>query len=677
MLLHNSVSSHQFNLAFCKQYSIDNKICNFINDVPLVVSCSSEDVDIELSCIYVTKSVMHLQIQPMLQGSVRNNYCMHSVDQNQRTISLILSYSNTVVKVNNLLITTNVYTVIKCIAIAFKLSPHISTVDVSWVRIDDTFCQMLCSLIIKSKRTRHLKELNVSSNQLTAFSLNSIAECLQHCCIQQLIMFHNNFEDGDFRDAFLVHCKSKNYILNFKLGIPLVIVHSSPTQSCAVTVLIRNVHFNQNFISDIFENLKGYHITHCKIIVSQSVIMVDDLSKSLSLLHNPLSICLEFFVYETGLKDKVAEQVAACLSKQCNINIIVHFILVSETQLIANKIVYPLIVEKLSSDPAIVMLELRDCDLKPLQLKTVFIQNTRYWRLIDLSHCKLEDDIFKSLVDCFSLHTVIATLDVSHNCLTTASTITICNLLSRCIIKNLIISNNEIQDYDILEMVCIHQWTTNNFLNFKSNTSLVITSECTEEKNVVISNAYIMDYNFDIVEKIISTIKTNYPVNIYFINSEYGRRIYFNKSDPPQYKLKASNAHELLSKFEKVLIFKSRYINLIDISKENISREVLCSVLYQSAFGVRSSITNVQVNELNVVLIQCASFCILDLFESVHRSNIDKILVFDNAKMVKLLNLMLQMYWTQIQRFSTDQMLVTFVGKPKQNRNNSKFYSSS
>ena len=74
--------------------------------------------------------------------------------------------------------------------------------------------------------------------------------------------------------------------------------------------------------------------------------MVDDLSKSLSLLHNPLSICLEFFVYETGLKDKVAEQVAACLLKQCNINIIVHFILVSETQLIANKIVYLLIVAK-------------------------------------------------------------------------------------------------------------------------------------------------------------------------------------------------------------------------------------------------------------------------------------------------------------------------------------------
>ena len=79
-------------------------------------------------------------------------------------------------------------------------------------------------------------------------------------------MFHNNFEGGDFRDAFLVYCKSKNYILNFKLGIPLVIVHSSPTQSCAVTVLTKNVHFNQNLISDIFENLKGYHITHCKLL---------------------------------------------------------------------------------------------------------------------------------------------------------------------------------------------------------------------------------------------------------------------------------------------------------------------------------------------------------------------------------------------------------------------------
>ena len=159
---------------------------------------------------------------------------------------------------------------------------------------------------------------------------------------------------------------------------------------------------------------------------------------------------------------------------------------------------------------------------------------------------------FKALLIAFRCILLIATLDVSHNCLTTASTITICSLSSRCIIKNLIISNNEIQDYDILEMVCIHQWTSNNFLNFKSNTTL----QCTEEKNVVISNAYIMDYNFDIVQKIISIIKTSYLVNIYFINSECGRRIDFKTSDPLQCKLKASNAHELLSKFEEVLIFK-------------------------------------------------------------------------------------------------------------------------
>ena len=48
-------------------------------------------------------------------------------------------------------------------------------------------------------------------------------------------------------------------------------------------------------------------------------------------------------MYETG---KVAQQVAACLSKKCNLYINVQFILVSETQLIANKIVYLLIVAK-------------------------------------------------------------------------------------------------------------------------------------------------------------------------------------------------------------------------------------------------------------------------------------------------------------------------------------------
>ena len=169
---------------------------------------------------------------------------------------------------------------------------------------------MLCNTLFKPDSIlKYITQLNLSDNKLTASCLHSVMESLQHCVIQLLIMFHNHVQNLEVIDIIIGYYSNCN-ISNFKLGIPLMVINSSSIFKTGYTgiLFLKNICKADHIHDLITTYSQGYAITDYIIFFTQSNIMVDDLSVSLSILSNVLPSNTKVIFCETDISEEIVER---------------------------------------------------------------------------------------------------------------------------------------------------------------------------------------------------------------------------------------------------------------------------------------------------------------------------------------------------------------------------------
>jgi len=366
----------------------------------------------------------------------------------------------------------------------------------------------------------NVKEINISSYQLTLSNVKSLVDSMQFCCIEELIIFNNDilnkFTDGVF-DAYCAGKRMRNFIS----GVPLTIY--GHTEVDDETIILTNVYF-VCFVSEVektFENLKfkgkynlllfNYHNFTGKSML---------LHKILS--HIDLNYIIDLKIFEVGLKDEIAMNLLQEI-KELDTN--TGYMLACSTMLLAYQAHERNIVKAIDSNLRIFTIELKKCIISQAVYDLIWSKLSKYsvyFKNITLSDCYLGNEIFKNI--CKKLFynapmlSYLKKLDISHNNVTSSSINTIITSLKFCIIEKLVISCNDIKD-ELINAVFLAAYCGEHYLlNFMMGVPLTIIntvkgegiSENLCDIRIFLQNAEINECTVSLISDV-----SNYKINQY------------------------------------------------------------------------------------------------------------------------------------------------------------------
>ena len=353
-------------------------------------------------------------------------------------------------------------------------------IDLSKCDIGDESCITL-SDFFKSYRVRncspvYVKVLNLSYNSLTSASIMCIVNLLQCCIVEKLILSNNHISNDDFNQIYFRN-RYDSYA-NISLNIPLVLINSENLEGKKnFTIYTVNMLINRNLIN-VINSLKINNELNGSLFLVNTNLQVDCFIKIISLLHT--HEMLKLTVIEYNLENDMAAfvmknlQILLCGRERSGCNNIQYFLL-SNNHLWTNSINETIITEILTST----LFLLKNQSIVN-DIFLVDILKYKQWQAIDLSNCKIGDNGFTRLLECFvSLNSAssLNALNISNNNLSLNSAEKIAKLIIYSKLKSLVISNNLLGESHIADAL-IKMSSASNSTALHSIAVKIINNDC-------------------------------------------------------------------------------------------------------------------------------------------------------------------------------------------------------
>ena len=470
-------------------------------------------------------------------------------------------------------------------------------------------CDVNIEEFTKFFKNMHFDELSVSECSLTIKDYMKILKC---CIIK-----HLTISGIEICRLILNEVNKGSEMLNFKEEVPLLLSTSKND-----SLFIVNCSF-----SDLA--IKSYDFVNSQLYFSNIKLNEDNVESFLSICKSNKS---QINIFEMNLTNKIINDVLSELETLQDKT----YILTSSTKLIAYKVKQQQILEAIANGcSTITMLKLIDCELYFLKndpLGKHLSKSSQNWELIDLSGCNIGDEGCLKLSDCFSdndnkIH--IKVLNLSTNCLTSSSVVTILEIFRHHVIESLIISGNDIPFDKFNELLYAHLLERKIFLNFTYEIpSLVYQSVYDRE----ICNVY---YAFETSGMEAQNYQNEILYNLHHLCIEQNKcnfELFFLlwlTSTPIEISLLKEgvmNGNMIME------LIKSRYYEKIRFSKVQFSHiditHKLCKILFSFSFNDNMSLNFIE--ELDLSSLEISLACIYTIIESFQYCIIKRLVLSNN-----------------------------------------------
>ena len=439
--------------------------------------------------------------------------------------------------------------------------------------------------IFKDYCIKHLDELDVSKCNLTSLSIPMLIEILKCCIIKDLIISNNSICKETFCDLIL---SEQSKLLNFKMNIPLKICTSDNN-----IIFFVNCEFNDLISSNIC-----YDFVNSQLYFSNIKLQEKNIQSFLNLCkRNEVQIN----VFEMNMSDEIATDVSVQLKKfQSN-----AYLLASNTRLIACNAKDFQVMEAILNNSNITTLQLNSCEvyfskMNPLG-KLLTNTNSQNWKVVDFSECKIKDEGFLSLYECFigkKKITHIEALDLSSNCLSQDSIIAILKIFEFCVIKTLMISRNDIPVYTFNKALRSHLFAKKHFSNFQKENLLPL-SVYESDSSLEICNVYA--FRTSNINLFVSpSFENDTLYNLYYVQLEQDHffkstfSVLITSSVIKVYVLVEGVMNERICDMMTELTNFTNQLSKVDFSSIPITYES-CNILCSSLFNDKSSLNVIEV----------------------------------------------------------------------------------
>ena len=246
----------------------------------------------------------------------------------------------------------------------------------------------------QSNQPLYLEMFSISNCCLTEESVKSIHEILRCCIIKNMVISENFIPSKVLQGAILSDICTKSKILNFKHGIPLVILNDYDDNSVA-NVSEQSYSITKYFINcDVDDSLRATNNVESMSILYEIFLsnfkLKEELSKVLLFLCEYAHININIF--QGHLTDEIANEIVDVLQK--HLKAYCSYVLTSDSKIVAFEATQLQIAEGLNSNSNISVLEFVNCELHVSSfdlLKNLLSDSSRKWTAINLSGCNIKD----------------------------------------------------------------------------------------------------------------------------------------------------------------------------------------------------------------------------------------------------------------------------------------------
>ena len=367
---------------------------------------------------------------------------------------------------------------------------QLNLIDISGCKIGDIQCQgFYKALNSNSCSIKHLKEFNLSSNNLTNNCIEIIVEFLQYCVVEKLDISYNNIKENVFHNSLKNLYNQSALLLNSTLNIPLVVIndvsnlqhdtinYESFQHDTYVDVYIMNCTDKVDIFDSLLTSINDYFVHHV-VFFNCISLLICNLDKISLLLENMVKLEIQI----SRLSGLVA---AEFLKRFKTLNFDyknVQYVLIAETGLLALNHKYEEIKVLLPCDNSKVTFQLKDCDVLDTAVPEI-LKNINFLKriqLLDISGCRIGDSGCETFCNNFVRYihqnnaAYLHELNLSNNCLTSKCVVYIVKLLQFCTVNKLIILHNNIDTEEFNAVYFNNGYHT--YSNFDSKVPLLVIS---------------------------------------------------------------------------------------------------------------------------------------------------------------------------------------------------------
>ena len=381
----------------------------------------------------------------------------------------------------------------------------------SWKIVDMRQCNVgeksltKLSRLFNNHHTKYLDTLVFSECGLTASSISVVLEIFKCCIVKTLIISDNSICNKALCTLIVDEITVESKLLNFKMNVPMM--------KCINEV--KYLYFVNTDFSDAIIN--DYDCVNSHLYFSNIGLNEVNIQSFLMLCRNNK---LQVNLFEMNLTDEILKDVVTEL-KQFEDN---AYVLASSKRLIAFNAKHRQIKEAVTNSSVIITLKLINCEIglsEVRHLGKLLSSGSENWNLIDLSGSNIKDEGCLTLYEHLRANKnqiYIEVLNLSSNCLGPDSVKITVKIFEHCIIKNLIISRNDIPPYMFNKVLKEHLLEDRLFLNFKYEIPLMV-YESTNQPPYEICNVFAFQSSSDI--RVQSQIyEGNILWNLYHVQSD-------------------------------------------------------------------------------------------------------------------------------------------------------------
>ena len=342
--------------------------------------------------------------------------------------------------------------------------------------ISDNASSMLCKVLFSEvSKISHIQTLDMSHNNLTVSAFVIMVKSLQYCIIEKLIISDNNILNDEIGDIILTEYCNGITICNFHQGIPVIVINNVQHHGIASenisTIFWKIDEFDEATINHLYKSLGNDNILKRYFFALNGV---SNACNRFSMLEKFLPNSAEIIFIRTDLTDEELIHMSAINQAQN-----FKYVLVSMQYLHSNLSANKLIASLLENNLLFKNLQITNCCIRLTDLNNVFLKyNSRKWNTIDFSGCNIGDMGCATLCKWFSHNEsnegYIKILNLSDNQLTSASIISITELLKVCLIEEIIVHKNSFLGDQFTNQLCTDFVADKKFLNFIRNVPLVV-----------------------------------------------------------------------------------------------------------------------------------------------------------------------------------------------------------
>ena len=338
--------------------------------------------------------------------------------------------------------------------------------DSNWKTFDLRQCnigdQNLSELnkLLSQYHVEYLDKLIISKCSLTSLCIPTLLEILKYCVIKHLKISDDLICILTLSNLIMTETATEA-IKNFRMRIPLMLSTTKTSKIFFVDCI-----FNDSVL------LKDYDFENSQLYFTNIKLNENNIESFLKLCRNNTQ---QINILDMNMADEIVNDVFSELKRfQDN-----EYLLASTRRLIAYNVKQQQIMEAVANNSDITTLQLINCEInlsKFFPLSKLLSSSSHNWKLIDFSQCNIKDEGCLDLYERFTANKnkIIEILNLSSNCLSSQSVITILKFLEVCVIKTLVISKNDIPVYKFNEQLHMYLLANKLILNFKHEIPLLV-----------------------------------------------------------------------------------------------------------------------------------------------------------------------------------------------------------